>query len=151
MRHLENLPKFSRALSKWRCSDIEKTRRMLDLVFVSALVDAGAGPNWKYMSDGKVITSSEGLGAASLDMFIDGLFSSDKAQPHRVNSLALKSLTEADMEKGFPICPENQIQSLPGRLGLLTKLGAALHAKPEFFGTECARPGHFLDYVFSNF
>lgn len=72
MRHLENLPKFVRTMSTWQCTELEKTRRVLDLVFVSVLVDAGAGSGWKYMSDGKVITSSEGLAAASMDMFVDG-------------------------------------------------------------------------------
>lgn len=64
-----------------------------------------------------------------------------------MNSLALSGLTEKDMVRGFQITPENPIQSLEGRRGLLTKLGAALDAQPEFFGREVARPGHILDYV----
>jgi len=152
MRHLEHLPKFKSFLDQLSCANVdrlEQVRRILDLVFVSVLVDAGAGPDWKYMSEGKIITSSEGLAVASMDMFSDGLFSSDKALPHRVNSIALKALTERDLEKGFQISQSNPIQALKGRLALLSKLGDALEQKPEFFGKELPRPGNLLDYVLS--
>ncbi|CAD7923141.1 unnamed protein product [Amoebophrya sp. A25] len=147
MRHLENLPQFQLFVKNMECDALERVRRLLDLTFVSVLVDAGAGSAWKYMSEGKIITSSEGLAVASIDMFCDGLFSSDKALPCRVNSLALKALTQRDMEKGFQISASNPIQSIQGRLALLNKLGDALEQKPEFFGKELPRPGNIIDYL----
>ena len=56
---------------------LEKARRKIDLVIVSVLLDAGAGPAWKFEepgTSGKVYNRSEGLGIASLCMFKDGMF-----------------------------------------------------------------------------
>ncbi len=39
---------------------------------------------------------------------------------------------------------------LEGRYGLLQRLGAALDASPQFFGTEVPRPGNVVDYVLAN-
>jgi len=50
----------------------EKARRMIDLVTVSVLLDAGSGPAWKYVdSQGNVGTRSEGIAWATLDMVSD--------------------------------------------------------------------------------
>lgn len=150
MRHLEPYPQFEEMMKDMKCDKMEKVRRLLDLVFVSVLVDAGAGTQWKYMSDEKLYTSSEGLGIASLDMFVDGLFSSDKAMPYRVNSLALHNLTEKKLEKGFQVSSKNPLLALKGRLQLLQRLGVALENSPKYFGKEVPRPGNILDFVYRN-
>jgi hypothetical protein len=72
LRHLGDVPAL---LGSWRCDATEKARRLVDLVTVSVLLDAGAGPTWKYVSaDGGSHSASEGLAVASLDMFNDGFF-----------------------------------------------------------------------------
>eukprot|EP00002_Diphylleia_rotans_P003642 TRINITY_DN1252_c0_g1_i1.p1 TRINITY_DN1252_c0_g1~~TRINITY_DN1252_c0_g1_i1.p1 ORF type:complete len:177 (-),score=23.98 TRINITY_DN1252_c0_g1_i1:113-643(-) len=66
----------------------EKARRYLDIAIVSVLLDAGAGAVWKYTEKetGVVIGRSEGLGIASWNMFLSGLFSSDSQDPTRVDA-----------------------------------------------------------------
>jgi hypothetical protein len=59
------------------------------------LLDAGAGADWSYTeapANGEGFAEqkysrSEGLGVASVKMFVDGLFSSDSSQPHRVDGV----------------------------------------------------------------
>jgi hypothetical protein len=136
-------------VSGWKCDDIEKTRRLIDLVTVAVLLDAGAGNKWHYIdSHGNTLERSEGLGVASFDMFKYGIFSSDPAMPFRVNSHGLHMLQIKQLQKGFQIDDEsNPMVGLKGRFELLRKLGAALDASPEYFGEECPRPGNIVDYV----
>jgi len=135
-------------LDNWKCDRTEKARRLVDLVVVSVLLDAGAGPNWRYIpSDGDTLTASEGLAAASMDLFLDGFFSSDMAMKTRVNSFALQQVTEASLSHGFQVSRSNPLLGLAGRARLLQSLGKALEEYPEFFGQEVARPGNMVDYL----
>ena len=65
----------------------EEARRLVKLVVVSVLLDAGAGNTWKYTEkqSGQTFTRSDGLAVASVHMFESGLFSSDSQQPYRVD------------------------------------------------------------------
>jgi len=129
----------------------EKVRRMIDLATVSVIIDAGAGPKWKYTTPtGDQLTRSEGIAAASFQMFCSGLFSSDTAIKTRVNSLGLKALSVRDLSLGFQYSKTNVITGLEGRTGLLRRLGQALEESPQFFGHEVFRPGNVLDYVLRN-
>lgn len=60
---------------------MEVTRRLIDLFFVSVLLDAGAGDHWRYVepSTGKTYERSEGIAVASLDMFNSLAFTSSKS------------------------------------------------------------------------
>lgn len=134
--------------AKWPVDAVEKVRRLIDLVTVSVLLDAGAGDAWSYtLEDGTKSSRSEGLALASLDMFKDGIFSSDLALPHRVNSMGLRLLQLKRLEKGFQVSKHNPIIGLEGRFAILQRLGVALDEHPEFFGTEVPRPGNLVDYV----
>jgi hypothetical protein len=65
---------------------VEQARRLIDLVIVSVLVDAGAGQQWRYKTkQGEIIGRSEGLALASFDMFSEGYFSSASDVPDRVD------------------------------------------------------------------
>lgn len=146
-RHF-NTPAVEKLVASWACDDVEKVRRMIDLVTVSVLVDAGAGKAWHYLdSEGRRQERSEGLAIASFDMFCDGIFSSDPALPYRVNSHKLKHLSLKEMTKGFQVSEHNPMIGLEGRWRLLRSLGKALEAHPEFFGAEAPRPGNVVDYV----
>lgn len=138
--------------SKWPVDKVEKVRRLVDLVTISVLLDAGAGPTWHYTdSKGHTHVRSEGLARASMDMFEDGIFSSDVAVPHRVNSHGLKKLTLKELQKGFQVSAEgNPMIGLEGRYGLLQRLATALEQQPEFFGKEVCRPGNLVDYVIAH-
>ena len=122
----------------------ERCRRIIDLFLVSVLLDAGAGTKWSYKSkeNGKIYRRSEGLAVASLEMFKDGIFSSDPAQPHKVDSAGLKTLTVEKMARGLQINEHNPIAGLEGRTGLLVRLADALDNQ-ALFGAD-ARPGNML-------
>jgi hypothetical protein len=47
-RHFNDLD-VQKLTASWKCDQVEKVRRMLDLVTISVLLDAGAGNNWHYM------------------------------------------------------------------------------------------------------
>lgn len=147
-RHFNDLD-VAKMTAAWKCDEVEKVRRMLDMVTISVLLDAGAGNSWHYIdAHGARLERSEGLAVASFDMFKDGIFSSDAALPHRVNSLGLKQLTLKQMVKGFQVDPaENPMTGLEGRYKLLRRLAKALDSHPEFFGAEAPRPGNLVDYV----
>lgn len=81
-------PRIDNLMNSWPADvDVtERTRRLLDLFLVSVLLDAGAGNNWQYKaSNGKVYRRSEGLAVASLEMFTNGLFSSNPGQKDQVD------------------------------------------------------------------
>lgn len=141
---------FNKMVEGWPGDKIERCRRLVDLCTVSVLLDAGAGPSWKYICpwDGTVSNRSEGLAQASLDMFTDGCFSSDPALKCRVNSVGLANLKLDTLKRGFQVHGENIVTGLEGRLGLLHRLAEALEEHPEFFGpVEMFRPGNVVDLV----
>jgi hypothetical protein len=84
-QHFEvgNVPRIVDLLEQWKkegCDDVEITRRLIDLFFVSVLLDAGAGDHWRYVEPGtgKEYERSEGIAVASLYMFKNLVFSSKK-------------------------------------------------------------------------
>lgn len=89
----------------WDCDALEKARRLIDLALVSVLLDAGAGPTWKFKEPNTedYYTRSEGLGIASLHMFLQGAFSSDLLNPHRSDADALSSLPSDAIAKAFQV------------------------------------------------
>ncbi|MGW9329376.1 URC4/urg3 family protein [Bosea sp. NPDC055594] len=120
-------------------------RAAYDLAIVSVLLDAGAGPAWRYRDGltGMLIGRSEGLALASLDMFAAGLFSGDPADPLRVDSVVLKRLDAASLAEGFQAGEANPLVSLEGRAALLNRLGEEL----EKHGLD--RPGGLFDRLFA--
>jgi hypothetical protein len=120
-------------------------RAAYDLAIVSVLLDAGAGPAWRYRDalTGAFIGRSEGLALASLDMFAAGLFSADPTDPLRVDSSALKRLDARALAEGFQAGPDNPLLSVEGRAALLNRLGEEL----EKHGLD--RPGGLFDRLFA--
>merc|ERR1712008_182213 len=149
LRHFDHAD-LTKLMSSWRCDQTEKARRLVDLVMVSVLLDAGAGQSWRYVTaDGSALGASEGLARASLDLFLDGAFSSDSAIKVRVNSLALQQVTEETLARGFQVSRANPLVGLAGRTRLLRSLGEALDNSPQYFGEELCRPGNLVDFLLS--
>lgn len=78
-----NVPRIENIIQDWKnekCDDLEVTRRLIDLFFVSVLLDAGAGDHWRYIEPGtdRVYERSEGLAVASLYMFKALAFAAEK-------------------------------------------------------------------------
>ena len=126
---------------------LERARRVVDLVMVSVLLDAGAGNKWSYKaSNGRMYRRSEGIAVASLEMFSAGLFSSDPATPARVDAKGLLAITTDKLGEALQVKPHNPMSGLEGRAALLSRLSHALGLSPEYFGEE-GRPGNLVDYL----
>jgi hypothetical protein len=126
----------------------ERSRTAMDLVIISVLLDAGAGPNWRFLYEvsGETVSRSEGLALASLVMFRDCEFSKWPSYPLRVDGEILAALTEDKLIKGFQVSERNPLAGVPGRAALLRRLGQTVLAKPEVFGIEdTPRPGGLFD------
>ena len=128
-------------------------RALIDLVIVSVLLDAGAGPQWRFKEarTGQTFTRSEGLGVASFHAFTSGLFSSDPAQPLRCDAAALQRLNTLQLGEAFQVSSSNPLVGLEGRAHLLRSLGKALMEQPEVFASKTAPsvpcPGGLFDYA----
>lgn len=125
-------------------SAAERARAMVDLTVVSVLLDAGAGGAWRYREGEQAYTRSEGLGVASFRAFMAGVFSSDPADPCRVDAAALQRLDGDVLRQVFQVSAGNPLVGLEGRAGLLQRLGRALAAESARDGTP-ARPGLLFD------
>lgn len=139
-------------ISSWggEIDQLERARRVVDLVMVSVLLDAGAGNKWSYKaSNGRMYRRSEGIAVASLEMFTAGLFSSDPATPSRVDTKGLLAITPEKLSEALQIKPHNPMSGLDGRAALLSRLSHALGLSPEMFGEE-GRPGNLVDYLRSH-
>ncbi len=125
---------------------------MIDLAFVSVLLDAGAGPDWKYVepATGKTFTRSEGLAVASFHAFVAGLFSSDKNRPLQADSAGLRGLVTDHLADAFQVSEANPLVGLQERAILLRRLGEAMQEQPEVFGPD-GRPSGLFDTIVSPF
>ncbi|KAJ2914581.1 hypothetical protein MD484_g5816, partial [Candolleomyces efflorescens] len=153
-RHLDaGAPRVQDLLQTWTSGpnpiDIkEQGRRTIDLFIVSVLLDAGAGNIWKYeeKATGKTFARSEGLGVASFRMFESGFFSSVPDQSYRVDADGLAKITSQRVSEAMQVTSENPMVGVDGRTALLSKLGEALKAHPEYFGKD-GRPGNIIDFL----
>jgi Protein of unknown function (DUF1688) len=133
----------------WRDREA-RARAEFDLAIVSVLLDAGAGPSWRYRdpATGERIGRSEGLALASLDMFARGVFSAREDDPLRADAAALERLTLGDLQRGFQIADGNPLVGLKGRVNLLRRLGEQVSALPRIFArNDAARPGGLFDHL----
>lgn len=128
----------------------EMARAAFDLAIISVLLDAGAGPQWRYEEGrtGETYVRSEGLAVASFDMFVGGAFSSRPEDPFRVDADVLMSLTAEDLASGFQVSSDNPLVGLEGRAALLSRLGRVVATNPDIFGlVDDPRPGGLYDVI----
>ncbi|SFP41981.1 URC4/urg3 family protein [Variovorax sp. 770b2] len=130
----------------------QRARSHIDLVLVSVLLDAGAGPDWHYTepATGERYTRSEGLGVASFHAFTSGLFSSDPDHPLQADAAGLKGLVTDRLGDAFQVSDVNPLVGLSGRATLLRRLGEAMGEQPEYFGDD-GRPGGLFDALVGPF
>jgi hypothetical protein len=128
----------------------QMARAAFDLAIVSVLLDAGAGPQWRYEEGrtGETFVRSEGLAIASFDMFIGGAFSSRPEDPFRVDADVLLAFAPDDLEAGFQVSPDNPLIGAEGRTALLNRLGRVVATNPDIFGQhDDPRPGGLFDVI----
>ncbi|KAK3687266.1 hypothetical protein B0T22DRAFT_478608 [Podospora appendiculata] len=153
-QHFEvgGIPRIANLLDQWAregCDITEVTRRLIDLFFVSVLLDAGAGDHWRYTEPGTGHTyeRSEGIAVASLHMFNGFAFTDSHAEGIPiVNGRGLERLETAVLAQGFQVSDENPMLGVDSRAALLRSLGQSLLAHPDVFGAE-GRPGNLVDYL----
>ncbi|MEM7196361.1 MAG: DUF1688 family protein [Pseudomonadota bacterium] len=104
------------------------TRCAIDLVFVSVLLDAGAGSEWRFIDPvtGESLIRSEGLAAASVDLFFNHLARRHADGGLIVDAAALDALTADTLKTVFQVDSGNALVGVEGRLELLKGLGACL-------------------------
>jgi hypothetical protein len=101
---------------------MELGRAAFDLVIPSVLLDAGAGPNWRYRdATGAELSRSEGLGVASLRMWEAGALTD------------LSAVTGASVAGAFQVAPGNLLIGVEGRAALLRRLGATIGRPRKLF------------------
>ena len=124
-------------------------RALIDLAVVSVLLDAGAGPDWRFheAATGQEFGRSEGLALASLQAFVSGLFSArPEEDPLRVDASALVGLDSRRLAEAMQVRSGNPLVGLEARARLLRSLGTALADRPEVFGGT-PRPGRIRDHL----
>lgn len=101
----------------------ERARAAFDLVILSVLLDAGAGPGWRYVDpvSGGMFSRSEGLAVASQRM----------AEAGDLDDLS--SLDTEALAHGFQVSADNPLLGLDGRAALLRRLGGQIEARPDLF------------------
>lgn len=126
----------------------ERARMLIDLVVPSVLLDAGAGPQWSFaeLKTGQRFTRSEGLGVASLYLFLDKKMSSSGGL--QTDALALTKLQESDLLRYFQVTDKNPLVGVEGRLYLLRQLGVTMLQNPSQFPT--GRPSDLLNRFIKN-
>lgn len=117
-------------------------RAAFDLAITSVLLDAGAGPTWRYVdaATGAMLGRSEGLGIASFRMFESGAMSSDPADPLKAD--ALQNVTAGVLAHAFQVTDSNPLVGLEGRAALLRKLGQTVGRPGALFDVVAARAPH---------
>ncbi|KAE8155250.1 hypothetical protein BDV25DRAFT_146393 [Aspergillus avenaceus] len=136
---------------RWTASGYDKTeqaRGLVDLFFVSVLLDAGAGDKWRFTEPGSnaAFGRSEGIAVATLHMFNDGEFASGAERKDIVTGTALRDFSEAKLLRGFQITDNNPFVGVPARVELIKSLGRSLLNLPDIF-RESGRPGNLVDYL----
>ncbi|KTC90754.1 URC4/urg3 family protein [Fluoribacter dumoffii] len=128
----------------------ERGKILYELVIISVLLDAGAGPNWHYEETGTGIkyARSEGLALASLSLYEQGFLSAHPSEPLRVDAERLIAFNEDELSKVFQVTADNPLEGLSGRVALLNRLGTLVQRNADHFGQE-NRLGNFYAYISS--
>lgn len=132
----------SRALSA-----ADAARLRFELAITSVLLDAGAGPDWRYRDSltGAVLNRSEGLAVASFDLFVAGGLSGDGRSP-QVDAAGLQALTPGHLALAFQVGADNPLTGLEGRVNVLHALGRQIGEREDIFG-ESTRLGALFDHL----
>ena len=100
----------------------ELGRAAFNLVIPSVLLDAGAGPGWRYRdATGAELSRSEGLGVASLRMWQSGALDD------------LSAVTAGAVTKAFQVSDDNPLVGVEGRAELLRRVGQAVGRPSRLF------------------
>ncbi len=125
---------------------IELARSAVDLVFLSVLLDAGAGGDWVFKDPvtGKLLSRSEGLAAASIELFFKHIARFEHVKGWIMDADSLKLLTKKKLASTFQHSCKNPLLGIDGRFSLLQRLASILEkyrTDQQLYG----RPGNLID------
>ncbi|KAG0743827.1 hypothetical protein G6F62_005448 [Rhizopus arrhizus] len=146
-------PRLDQLLQTWSTlgmDNLEKTRKIIDILVIACLMDMKPCQTWTYteQSTGRKFKRKDGIAVAILDLFLSGTFSSDPSQPHRVDSEALMKLSLDTLCSGLQFNEVNTFEGIPERHEILVHLGHALQNRTDYFGKDSVRrPGNLIDYL----
>lgn len=138
------LARFQQSLEGLDTDD--RLRASTELVITSVLLDAGAGPLWRYTEpDGRAYSRSEGLAVASYDLFMSGALSADHSAS--ADAAGLARFDETQLVRHFQVSAENPLTGVSGRAGLLRRLGQVVGSTPVYFSARAPRLGDLGVYL----
>ena len=135
--------------ANWRDAAAQ-ARAAFDLAIVSVLLDAGAGPQWRYhdAATGRSIGRSEGLALASLVDVRPRRFSRQNPAIRFGRTPKRSSPLRSAVGDGLQVSNANPLVGMDGRVDLLRRLGALVAAKTDIFGrNDSPRPGGLFDHL----
>jgi len=107
---------------------VELGRAAFNLVIPSVLLDAGAGPGWRYRdATGAELSRSEGLGVASLRMWQSGALDD------------LAAVSAPSVAQAFQVSDDNPLVGVEGRAALLRRVGQAVGQPARLFDIMAGR------------
>ena len=131
----------------------ERARTAFDLAIVSVLLDAGAGPGWKfvYPVSGETVSRSEGLALASLVMFRNCEFSqmAELSAAGRRGDAGRSSPKQSSLA-GFQVRKDNPLHGVAGRVATCCAGSAGRHRRASrrySAATTTPRPGGLFDHL----
>ncbi|KAI8977928.1 hypothetical protein BDB01DRAFT_852758 [Pilobolus umbonatus] len=132
--------------------NLEQTRKLIDILVIACLMDIKPCQTWCYTekSTGRSFKRKDGIAIAILEMYINGVFSSDNTQPHRVDSKALCHLSLDTLCHHLQFNEHNSFVGIEERLEVLNHLGYVLQNRPDYFGKDAQRPGNLMDYLLNH-
>jgi hypothetical protein len=130
-RHLENLSTFQAIESTLSEKPDERLKQYFEILIPSVLLDAGAGNEWSFKSQGQTYTRSEGLAVAALELTIQKNLTASHG--FFADSKGLCDLKLETLERVFQVNAQNPLEGTQGRLNLLHRLGRRLESMPDQF------------------
>lgn len=122
-RHFEGIKAYNEFLGAAQSLDrIDRLSVKINLAVISVLLDAGAGAKWSYSTrEGKVLSRSEGLAAASLEGFLSNQFGSSDSI-----AMTLSKASSNLIASIFQVSNENPMVGIEGRSQVISSLGKHL-------------------------
>ncbi|KAG9596555.1 DUF1688-domain-containing protein, partial [Aureobasidium melanogenum] len=143
------VPRLDPLIEQWKThgiDEVEISRRVVDVIVVSVLLDAGAGDHWTFTDrDGVKIGRSEGLAVASLSAFNSNIFGE-----YCVDARLLAELDSEKLANAMQSTESNPLLGMESRTELLRRLGRSLLSNKKFYVDDSCRPGHLIDYMLKN-
>ena len=153
-RHFEAGGVDRRAELERRLGDVPGAARaaaLVDLTFVSVLLDAGAGPDWRYVEPAPA-RPSPAPRAWAWPASTPSPAACSPATPERplqVDAEGLRALVTDRLARAFQVGPANPLVGLEGRAVLLRRLGEALRSSRRSSATSSRGPAGLFDMIIS--